>query len=136
MGIYAIYVGNSSSEHPQYFYLGMSEKGICKRLSIHFYNDIKKNYRQLFAREADALEIVLCYCTAKLKAGARARSIMELLELCLSVAMRPKFPALVGGLSPGGPAERDRSLSSGIDRPGSNGAAATWPDISSGFTER
>ena len=102
-GIYAIFARKTKEHKPICFHVGISSGNICGRLRKRLYNNVEDNHRGVFGWLEDCADIYICSATITTvenskEAKKRLKAKLELLEMCLTVLLRPKSLLLAAGL--------------------------------------
>lgn len=98
-GVYAIFVRHRRNTPLKCFYVGMSNSDIRGRIRTHITIDVEKKYGQShgnnFADLKKCNRVIVCWVIVNLNGLAESKKtkqrLLELLESCLSVSLRPQF---------------------------------------------
>lgn len=91
-GIYGIFVKIPYSRKPECFYVGVSRRDVRGRIRTHLGEDIRENYMHVFKELEKCSEVFICCAyTPSTPSRIKRKAELELLELCLSVQLRPRF---------------------------------------------
>jgi hypothetical protein len=102
-GIYAIFARKSKTQESVCFHVGISSSNIRSRLRTRLYNNVEGNHRGVFGWLEDCADIYICSATTTTvenskEAKKRLKAKLELLEMCLTVLLRPKSLLRAAGL--------------------------------------
>jgi hypothetical protein len=102
-GIYAIFSRKSKAQESVCFHVGISSSNIRGRLRTRLYDNVEGDHRGVFGWLEDCAGIYICPATITTvenskEAKKRLKAKLELLEMCLTVLLRPKSLLRAAGL--------------------------------------
>lgn len=102
-GIYAIFARKSKAEEIVCFHVGISSNNIRSRVSTRLNKDVSKKYRGVFEWLGKCADIYICSAAIiatknSKKAKKQLKTKLELLEMIMTVNLKPKSLLLAAGL--------------------------------------